>query len=79
MRRSTALMLSCAAVALAASARAETLPPSPPLDVSGWYLRGNVDAAPQATEGQTRLQPNLLSDVTKGSTPPSHFSMIEIR
>jgi opacity protein-like surface antigen len=79
MRRSIALLLWSAVIAVAASARAETLPPPPPLDVSGWYLRGNVDAAQQATEGQTRLQPNLLSDVTKGSTPPSHFSMIEIR
>jgi opacity protein-like surface antigen len=72
-------MLSCAAIALAASARAETPPPPPPLDVSGWYLRGNVDAAQQATEGQTRLQSNLLSDLTNSPAPPSHFSMIEIR
>lgn len=75
MRRSTALLLWSAVIAVAASARAETLPP--PLDVSGWYLRGNVDAAQQAAEGQTRLQSKLLSDLTNGATPPTHFSMIE--
>jgi opacity protein-like surface antigen len=79
MRRSTALLLWSAVIAVAASARAETLPPPPPLDVSGWYLRGNVDAAQQAAEGQTRLQSKLLSDLTNGATPPTHFSMIESR
>lgn len=79
MRRSIAVALWFAVIAVAASARGETLPPPPPLDVSGWYLRGNVDAAPQAAEGQTRLQSNLLSDLTNGPTPPRHFSMIETR
>ncbi len=79
MRRSIALLLWSAVIAVAASARAETLQPPPPLDVSGWYLRGNVDAAQQATEGQTRLRPDLLHDLTNGPAPPSHFSMSEMR
>lgn len=79
MRRSTALLLWSAVIAVAASARAETLPPPPPLDVSGWYLRGNVDAAPQATEGQTRLQSKLLSDLTNDPAAQARYSMRDMR
>jgi len=79
MRRSTALLLWSAVIAVAASARAETLPPPPPLDVSGWYLRGNVDAVQQAAEGQTRLQPNMLADQLNDPAAPARYSMRDMR
>lgn len=77
MRRSIAL-LSFILIAGAVNARAENLPP-PPLDVSGWYLRGNVDAPAQLTEGQSQLSPNLLADLTNGPARPTHYSMSELR
>ncbi|AZG76641.1 hypothetical protein [Methylocystis rosea] len=78
MRRSIAL-LSFILIAGAVNARAENLPSPPPLDVSGWYLRGNVDAPAQLTEGQSQLSPNLLADLTNGPARPTHYSMSELR
>lgn len=79
MRRSIAFLLSFVLIAGAVNARAENLPPPPPLDVSGWYLRGNVDAPAQLTEGQSRLQPNLLADLANGPARPTHYSMSALR
>ena len=81
MRRSTALLLWSAVIAVAASARAETLPPPPPLDVSGWYLRGNIDASePKVVEGQSYLQPNIVGDPAYGvAARPARYSMSETR
>lgn len=78
MRRSIAFLLFIL-IAGAVNARAENLPPPPPLDVSGWYLRGNVDAPEQLTEGQSRLEPNLLADLANGPARPTHYSMSEMR
>ncbi|ULO24169.1 hypothetical protein [Methylocystis sp. SB2] len=78
MRRSIAL-LSFILIAGAVNARAENLPSPPPLDVSGWYLRGNVDAPEQLTEGQSQLPPNLLVDLANGPARPTHYSMSELR
>jgi len=78
MRRSITL-LSFVLIAGAVNARAENRPPLPPLDVSGWYLRGNVDAPAQLTEGQSRLEPNLLADLANGPARPTHYSMRELR
>lgn len=78
MRRSITL-LSFVLIAGAVNARAENLPP-PPLDVSGWYLRGNVDAPEQQfTEGRTYLPLNMLAVLPNGSTEPAHYSMSELR
>lgn len=77
MRRSIAL-LSFVLIAGAVNARAENLP-APPLDVSGWYLRGNVDAPEQLTEGRSRLAPNLLADLANGPARPTHYSMSKMR
>ncbi|HEY8126560.1 MAG TPA: hypothetical protein VIF88_14205 [Methylocystis sp.] len=78
MRRSIALLLSSVLIVGAMNARAENLTP-PPLDVSGWYLRGNVDVPAQLTEGQSRLQPNLLADPANGPARPTHYSLSELR
>ena len=78
MRRSIAL-LSFILIAGAVNARAENLPSPPPLDVSGWYLRGNVDAPEQLTEGQSQLPPNLLFDLANSPARPTHYSMSELR
>ncbi|PPD04406.1 MAG: hypothetical protein CTY36_07010 [Methylocystis sp.] len=72
-------LLSFILIAGAVNARAENLPSPPPLDVSGWYLRGNVDAPAQLTEGQSQLSPNLLADLTNGPARPTHYSMSELR
>lgn len=85
MRRSIAFSLSSsvvvsAIVAGAMNARAENPPPRPPLDVSGWYLRGNVDdPAQRGVEGQSYLQPNIVRDLTSGAGGPAHYSMSETR
>lgn len=80
MGRTIALALSAAIVAGAATARADGLPPPPPLDVSGWYLRGNIDDdLQQASEGQTFLQPNFLTDLASGAARPARYSMSETR
>lgn len=78
MRRSIAL-LSFILSAGAVNARAENLPSPPPLDVSGWYLRGNVDMPAQLTEGRSQLQPNLLAELANGPARPTHYSMSELR
>jgi hypothetical protein len=80
MGRTIALALSAVIVTGAFSARADGLPPLPPLDVSGWYLRGNFDDPEQrSTEGRTYLQPNILSIVPDGPTGPARYSMSETR
>jgi hypothetical protein len=79
MGRTLLLALSAAIVISGLAARADGLPPLPPLDVSGWYLRGNVDAPAHLTEGQSRLQPNLLADLANGPARPAHYSMSEMR
>jgi hypothetical protein len=80
MGRPIAISLSAAVIAGAVSARAENLPTPPPLDVSGWYLRGNIDApTQQATEGRTYLQPNIVKDLPNGAARPAHYSMSETR
>ncbi|MBM3563289.1 MAG: hypothetical protein FJX48_09095 [Alphaproteobacteria bacterium] len=80
MRRSIALLLSSIVVAGAMSARAEELSPPPPLDVSGWYLRGNVeDPSQRVVEGQSYLQPNLVGDLTGVGARPARYSMSETR
>jgi len=80
MRRSIAFLLSFVLIAGAVNARAENLPPPPPLDVSGWYLRGNVDAPEQQfTEGRTYLPLNMLAVLPDGSTEPTHYSMSALR
>lgn len=80
MGRTIALALSAVIVAGAATARADSLPPLPPLDVSGWYLRGNIDdPEQQASEGRTYLQPNLLAVQPSGPTGPARYSMSETR
>ncbi len=68
MGRIIALALSAVIMSSAVDARADGLAPLPPLDVSGWYLRGNIDDdAQQASEGQTYLQPNFLADLASGA------------
>lgn len=79
MGRTISLALSATFVISGLAARADGLPPLPPLDVSGWYLRGNVDAPAHLTEGQSRLQPNLLADLANGPARPTHYSMRELR
>ncbi|MFO1124845.1 MAG: hypothetical protein U1E25_05885 [Methylocystis sp.] len=81
MRCFIALLLSSIVVAGASSARAEDMAPPPPLDVSGWYLRGNVDDPSQrVSEGQSYLQPNLVGDLTYGAClRPARYSMSETR
>ncbi len=80
MRRSIALLLSSAVAAGAASARAENLQPLPPLDVSGWYLRGNIDAPVQnVVAGQSYLQPNIVADQAYRAARPARYSMSETR
>ncbi len=80
MGRAIALLLSAVIVTGTVSARAENLPPRPPLDVSGWYLRGNIDdPAPQTSEGRTHLQPNVLGDLASGAARSAHYSMSEMR
>jgi hypothetical protein len=78
MGRAMPLLLS--AVIVAGAARADGLPPPPPLDVSGWYLRGNIDDdAQQSLEGRTYLQPNILADRPNGAASSSRYSMSETR
>jgi len=78
MGRAIALLLSALVVTGAATARADGLPPLPPLDLSGWYLRGNIDDdARQWAEGRTYLQPNLLADRPNGPTGSARYSMRE--
>lgn len=80
MGRAIALLLSAVIVTGAASARAEGLPPPPPLDVSGWFLRGNIDDdAQQSPEGRTYLQPNILAVLPNGPTGLARYSMSETR
>lgn len=79
MGRLIAVLLAAAAITGALNARAESLSPLPPLDVSGWYLRGNIDPAQQLTAGRTYLQPNIFSDLPKGSDRPAHYSMSDER
>lgn len=79
MGRTISLALSATIVISGLAARADGLPPLPPLDVSGWYLRGNVDTPAQLTEGQSRLQPNLLADLANGPARSAHYSMSEMR
>lgn len=80
MDRAVALALSAVIVSSALDARADGLPPLPPLDVSGWYLRGNIDGeAPQRAEGRTYLQPNLLADRPNGPTDSARYSMREMQ
>jgi len=77
MRRSIALLLWFVLIVGAANARAENL--TPPLDVSGWHLRGNVDAPMRSTQGRSQLQPNLLADLANGPARPTYYSMSELR
>ena len=71
MGRTITLALSAVIVTSAFTARADGLP-APPLDVSGWYLRGNFDDPEQrSTEGRTYLQPNILSVLPDGPTGPA--------
>ncbi len=80
MGRTIALALSAVIVASALDARADGLPPLPPLDVSGWYLRGNFDdPEQQASEGRTYLQPNILAVLPNGPTGPARYSISETR
>ncbi len=80
MGRTIALALSAVIVAGAATARADGLPPLPPLDVSGWYLRGNIDdPEQQASEGRTYLRQNILSVLPSGHAGPARYSMRETR
>ncbi len=80
MGRIIALALSAVIMSSAVDARADGLAPLPPLDVSGWYLRGNIDDdAQQASEGQTYLQPNFLADLASGAARPARYSMSDER
>ncbi|MBM3578251.1 MAG: hypothetical protein FJX40_11455 [Alphaproteobacteria bacterium] len=79
MGRFIALLLSAAVVTGALNARAENMPTPPPLDVSGWYLRGNIDGAQQVTEGRTYLQPDILADLPNGAARPADYSMSDER
>lgn len=80
MGRTISLALSATIVMSGLAARADGLPPLPPLDVSGWYLRGNVDAPEQQlTEGRTYLPPNMLAVLPNGSTGTARYSMSEMR
>jgi hypothetical protein len=80
MGRPIAILLFAAVVTGAPNARAEDLPPPPPLDVSSWYLRGNIDApSQQMSEGQTYLPLNLLSDLPHDSARLARYSMSETR
>jgi hypothetical protein len=80
MGRTITLALSAVIVASALTARADSLPPPPPLDVSGWYLRGNIDDdSQQSPEGRTYLQPNSLAVLPTGPTGSARFSMTETR
>ncbi|MGD9658558.1 MAG: hypothetical protein AB7U61_13150 [Methylocystis sp.] len=80
MSRAIALALSAVIIASAARARADGLPPAPPLDVSGWYLRGNIDDdAQQSPEGRTYLEPNSLAVLPNSATGSARYSMIETR
>ncbi|MGJ0396325.1 MAG: hypothetical protein ACR65U_08890 [Methylocystis sp.] len=80
MGRTIALALSAVIMSSAVNARADGLPPPPPLDVSGWYLRGNIDDdAQQWAEGRTYLQPNFLAVQPSGPTGPARYSMRETR
>ena len=80
MRRSVVFVLPSLFIAVIVDARAENLPPIPPLDVSGWYLRGNVDVpARQLTEGQSYLEPNIIVDMANVPARPMHYSMSEQR
>jgi hypothetical protein len=79
MGRTITLALSAVIVTSALTARADGLP-APPLDVSGWYLRGNIDDdAQQSPEGRTYLQPNSLAVLPTGPTGSARFSMTETR
>ncbi|MGD9545455.1 MAG: hypothetical protein AB7U86_14880 [Methylocystis sp.] len=79
MRRSIAFLTTLLFLAVAFDARAEN--PAPlPLDVSGWYLRGNFDdPEQQSTEGRTYLQPNILGVLPNNPTGPARYSMSETR
>lgn len=80
MGRAVAMALSAVIVSSALDARADGLPPLPPLDVSGWYLRGNIDDdTRQSAEGRTYLEPNLLADRRIGPTGSVRYSMRETR
>ena len=80
MGRTIALALLAVIVTSALDARADGLPPLPPLDVSGWYLRGNIDdPEQQLSEGRTYLQPNILAVLPNGPTGPARYSMSETR
>ncbi|MFO1101980.1 MAG: hypothetical protein U1E20_03630 [Methylocystis sp.] len=81
MGRTITLALSALIVTGAFTARAEEgLPPLPPLDVSGWFLRGNIDDdAQQSPEGRTYLQPNSLAVLPNGATSSTLYSMTETR
>lgn len=78
MGRTIAPLLSAFLIASATSARADGPPAATPLDVSGWFLRGNIDDdAPQESEGRSYFVPTVLGDLANSAARPTRFSMIE--